>query len=748
MGIQSTVRFLLSGCFLALAIQCGGGGSGTSTSGGGTPPAAPAITAFAAASPTLQQGAGTVLTYTFANGTGTITPGIGPVSSGGSTNISPATTTTYTLTVTNAAGASTSQAVTVTVGPGAPSAMTKLSGDAQSGTPGGTLPASPAVSVVNGSGAPLAGVAVAFVVLEGGGRVGSASAITDAAGRASCGTWTLGATKGVNLLAARVTGLADLVFTASAATTSAEVTVNALAPTPGLVVGETVTVAATVSSTYQLASVTATNGTASTALVMGTYGRFGAAAWVGSLSYGTRPRGPAGLTITATDVLGHSTDLVVPVTLDRPPVVTVAAPLAQALARPTLALTATCTDDDPAGPTSLTARVNGTSLATGVGNLATTLNLAAYEGQSISLDITGVDSIGQQTTVSRTVHVESSANLSLNATLPGVVWDVLGTRILYLDTTGATPALCIRDTAKGTTEVVEMTSNLVGTWGLYGYLTATGALYVRGANPMVFPYAWLFEWRNGQLANLGGLNSATSLAVAGSYAIYNTQIDDGTGNTPIWRRDLQAGTSVQLRATAGNNSNGVAANGDVTYWAMTGALGVYDYNIYRYRNGTTTALTSDASTTAWNTYPLTDGALTVYRRQDKATGSYQLMLHNGTTATALTASTATQPNQGAGYAVAGGFVAYLVEDLAKKTQVWRHSPSGESQVTQFGTSSTLDLIGPDGTILFVNQAATPRRYRSVPGSAIQDIGSSLGRVVHRDGAFLVILGCSVLEVKP
>ena len=729
-------------------LGCGGGAS---ASAGGNPSAtAPAIASFSAAQSSIAAGTGTILSYSFSNGTGTVTPGIGAVTSGGTTNIAPSATTTYTLTVTGSAGATATQALTVTVTPGAPATVTKSAGDAQTASPGAPLPNAPLVTVADSSGTPLVGVSVTFAVLEGGGHVANSATTTDSNGRATSGLWTMGAVKGLNRLAARVSGLPDQVFTATSAATSTDVRVAALNPLSG-VVGETLTVAATVTSTYQLASVVASNGTNTVPLSLGTYGRYGTAAWVGSLSFGTKPRGSAAVTFTAMDVLGHSTDLVIPVTLDRAPIVTVAAPQAQALARPTIALSASCTDDDPAGPTSLTARVNGTVLASGVSSLATTLNLASYEGQSISVDITGIDSIGQQRTVSRSVYVDSSSTLSVTATLPGIVWDVLGSRVLYLDTSGAVPSLRITNTATGSIEVVESTTDLVGTWGCYGFLTPVGAVYVRGAAVMVYPYSWLYEWRGGVLTNLGGLNSSTSLVVSGNYAVYNTQIDDGTGDTPIWRRELVSGTSVKLISSAGNNSNDVAANGDVAYWAMTpntGPNGGYDYNIYRYRSGVTTPLTFDPISVAVNTYPLTDGTNVIFRRQDKTTNTFRLMLHDGTRSTALSPASTIEPSQGRSYALAGGYVAYLVEDMAKKTQVWRHGPSGESQITLFGTSSTIDAIGPDGTVLFINQAATPRRYRAVPGAAIQDIGSTLGRVVYRDGGFVVLLGATVLGVNP
>ena len=88
--------------------------------------AAPTISTFAAASTSITQGTGTVLSFTFSGGTGIVTPGNTTVTSGGSLNISPTMTTTYTLTVTNSAGTAVTQTINVTVTPPiiAPSGLT------------------------------------------------------------------------------------------------------------------------------------------------------------------------------------------------------------------------------------------------------------------------------------------------------------------------------------------------------------------------------------------------------------------------------------------------------------------------------------------------------------------------------------------------------------------------------------------------------------------------------------------------
>jgi hypothetical protein len=78
----------------------------------------PTITSFTANPATITAGASTNLTGVFPEGTGLITPGNLPATSGTAVSVSPAATTTYTLTVTNAAGTPITQTVTVTVNSG------------------------------------------------------------------------------------------------------------------------------------------------------------------------------------------------------------------------------------------------------------------------------------------------------------------------------------------------------------------------------------------------------------------------------------------------------------------------------------------------------------------------------------------------------------------------------------------------------------------------------------------------------
>ena len=89
--------------------------------------------------------------------------------------------------------------VTLDVAPGPPTArvMTIASGDGQTAAAGSAVAIAPSVQVADTFGNLVAGLQVDFQVLSGGGGVTGATAVTNAAGVATVGSWTLAATGGV-----------------------------------------------------------------------------------------------------------------------------------------------------------------------------------------------------------------------------------------------------------------------------------------------------------------------------------------------------------------------------------------------------------------------------------------------------------------------------------------------------------------------------------------------------------------------
>jgi len=115
------MKRLLSPATLAITLSlglagltaCGGGSSSTPP----PPPPPPSISSFSASPATITVGSPTALTGVFANGTGVITPGNLPATSGVAVNVSPAATTQYALTVTPTSGTAITAPATVTVNP-------------------------------------------------------------------------------------------------------------------------------------------------------------------------------------------------------------------------------------------------------------------------------------------------------------------------------------------------------------------------------------------------------------------------------------------------------------------------------------------------------------------------------------------------------------------------------------------------------------------------------------------------------
>src|SRR5436190_6122622 len=273
------------------------------------------------------------------------------------------------------------------------------------------------------------------------------------------------------------------------------VAVTSVTPGNGLVVGDAVSLVATVTNTCQLQSVVASAPGTSAPL------SFNASAgnWQGTLSVASLPRGSFTLTVTATDVFSNvATGMTTP-NHDRKPTITIISPEVNVLARPMARLTGTCQDDDPAGCSLIQVRIDGiggTKLAESMSSsIDQDVSLASREGQKIALWFIAVDSAGQTTTAEVPAYVESSPLLIEDFRGPGTVLDDSATRALV----GLFPSQTILfDKTTGTSTVL---ADLPGRYGTGGYLTPAGAIFETAA-PASPPgdRARLYEYSNGSLA--------------------------------------------------------------------------------------------------------------------------------------------------------------------------------------------------------------------------------------------------------
>ncbi|HEX8432629.1 MAG TPA: invasin domain 3-containing protein, partial [Longimicrobium sp.] len=150
--------------------------------------------------------------------------------------------TTYTVTATDSEGKTGTSAPFTTVA-GAPATLAVNDGNGQSAPAGSPVATPPSVRVTDAGGNPVPGVAVTFAVAHGGGSVTGATQTTDSLGIARVGSWTLGGTAGAgsDSLRASVTGLADVVFSASATAAAPAVITRATADSVTATVGSAVT---------------------------------------------------------------------------------------------------------------------------------------------------------------------------------------------------------------------------------------------------------------------------------------------------------------------------------------------------------------------------------------------------------------------------------------------------------------------------------------------------------------------------
>lgn len=93
--------------------------------------------------------------------------------------------------------------------------MTATNGSNQAAMAGATLPVAPSVLLRDGAGNPAAGVTVSFGMSSGGGRLTGATAVTNASGVATLGSWTLGPTAALNTVTASAAGYSSVVFSAA-----------------------------------------------------------------------------------------------------------------------------------------------------------------------------------------------------------------------------------------------------------------------------------------------------------------------------------------------------------------------------------------------------------------------------------------------------------------------------------------------------------------------------------------------------
>jgi len=243
-------------------------------------------------------------------------------------------------------------------------------------------------------------------------------------------------------------------------------------------------------------------------------------------------------------------------------------------------------------------------------------------------------------------------------------------------------------------------------------LTPAGALYDLEGTSSAFGN--LYEFKNGASELLGA--AISPFKIAGNFALWSG--NDGY----LHLRNLATGTNSTISNNAASNDNDVAANGDVVFWSTAGPD---PYNIYRYRNGSTTQIASGI-------YPKTDGNLIVYQRNS------EMYLYNGINELLLSGirNGASPPLD---YLVVNGWVAFARLGSTNQGQIWLRSPSGvEEQITVFSAASKLVALAPTGEVIVANRG---RLYLYKPGqSGLHDVASVNVWPKYLNGSWQYVVG--------
>ncbi len=551
-------------------------------------------------------------------------------------------------------------------------------------------------------------------------------------------------TKGVRT-ALRLRSIALLLCAlASSVKARADITVTITQPATGAVVGDRLDVSATVGSTYQVSRVRADAQGVVTDLA------YSNGAWGGALSLGSLPWGTTMVSVVATDVLAQTGASSVTFAHDLPPTVDFVNPGAWRVFRPgdSVAVSATCADDNPAGCSQITLYENdGTVLASGTGTLATTISLASYDGQAVKLVLYGTDSAGQRVIgPSRTVYVEGSQRLVPIEVVAGGLYDFDDTRVLYVD---RKDQWHVRDRSTGTEGLI---AGIQGP-ATKGKLISKGAIWEQNRR--------ILEWRGGQVSDITGASAVIGLAasphlgVNGNFAIWATSdfvslLQPTTASVIL--RTLDAGTNKTLWSLTGAMSteppyaavseSALTSTGEAAfataddYYSNGGGCCTYRDHLQIYRGGVTTP----TSTFVNSPYPLAfDGENVVYAYSPanypsypQAYSSIDLYSQSVDTQLDLRATLSADP-----YALSNGWLAYT-KAINGSVQVIRRSPTqDEEQLTIFGSDSSIAAMSPQGAVMISNGG---KLYLSDSAATTDLVASAVGTPTFFQGHWYVVLG--------
>lgn len=539
------------------------------------------------------------------------------------------------------------------------------------------------------------------------------------------------------------------------------VSVNIVRPlTDGQIVHHSLYVAAATSSTYELQSVQATIDGLTASLVYTTSAysncQIGVCTpqpgWANTISLAGLTRGVKTLTVTAIDVFGNSNSAQRSLIHDLPPTLTVIAPTDATVARPEVVVSASATDDDPAGTKIdvFQGGVGGPILASGTNTLNTTLDFSGADGGIATLCFRAMDSIGQTKLTYRQVYVQSSSNLvEISSVSEGRIIDVQPDRLLFQTNKNysmppdfwVSHALKIKSLTNGVETLAFVKTNLsVGA----GFLSPDGAVLVASGSPYAgFVTGYGLFQTLGELEILYGTHglAGINLLREGNFIAW------GWGNAFGFQPRIYLSQLLSTNTVAAPNDLGtgdvvfdLAANGDIAFAPVSGSG---SHSIYRFRDGTNTLLASIPGNQSTNQLvaPKTDGNSVFYIQITPTNQILKKITSEGevTVAQGLTI--------GADYQLNNGWVAYS-RSGGGQAQIWRCSPAGtNTQLTFYGTSSSLVALSPNGEVAFYNGTLLYISKGTWPPAEIATTSSGSGlSVLWQDDRWLATLGRSLFQI--
>ncbi len=521
-----------------------------------------------------------------------------------------------------------------------------------------------------------------------------------------------------------------------------------------LILNTNMPVAAVVpSSTYQIQSVQARIGTQTVDLVytnaaysycMGGNLCYTQAGWAGVMPMAGLPRGTNLLIVTAVDVFGNSNSVQREVWYYLRPILQIASPGQYTVVR-NGQLPVSITTTNNSVNVAIEVREGGEGgpvLASGVNSLNTTLTFPPnYEGKKITLLIRGTDSPYPGTYIYRHIYFESSTNLAEIANVSGGwIIDVDPERLMFNtidnDKLPADYWISSGFKIKSRTDGSEATMFYdPNTRFSGGVLVPNGAAYI--VDYAIYPHSSpaLYLNTNGTPLLLGthANDPIDFLVRKGDFLAWGWYTFDRV----LKRTDLRNTTTVQVTAPVA--SFDLATNGNVAF-AQDDSYG--SHAIY-FWNGTPNLQTNIPGGQFTNqlTSPKTDGSNIFYIH---VTPTNQMLQE--CTATGLV--TVAQGTAIAGYEVNNGWVAYL-RTANGQTHLWRRAPDGTAtQLTFFGTPTTLLALAPNGEVALYNSTNYYLSKGTWPPSKIVMLEANLGLKVFWQDGWLATLGRSLFQVFP